>query len=38
MAKSVYVVDDEENILEIIEYNLDKNGYDVRGFKDGKRR
>jgi len=36
MAKSVYVVDDEENILEIIEYNLNKNGYDVRGFKDGK--
>ena len=36
MAKSIYVVDDEENILEIIEYNLDKNGYDVRGFKDGK--
>jgi len=36
MAKSIYVVDDEENILEIIEYNLNKNGYDVRGFKNGK--
>jgi DNA-binding response OmpR family regulator len=36
MAKSVYVVDDEENILEIIEYNLNKNGYDARGFKDGR--
>jgi two-component system alkaline phosphatase synthesis response regulator PhoP len=36
MAKSIYVVDDEENILEIIEYNLNKNGYDARGFKDGK--
>ncbi len=36
MAKSIYVVDDEENILEIIEYNLCKNGYDVKGFKDGR--
>jgi DNA-binding response OmpR family regulator len=36
MAKSIYVVDDEENILEIIEYNLNQNGYEVRGFKDGK--
>jgi two-component system alkaline phosphatase synthesis response regulator PhoP len=36
MARSIYVVDDEENILEIIEYNLNKNGYDVKSFKDGK--
>ena len=36
MVKSIYVVDDEENILEIIEYNLNKNGYDVRCFKEGK--
>ena len=36
MAKTIYVVDDEENILEIIEYNLCKNGYDVKGFKDGR--
>lgn len=32
----IYVVDDEENILEIIEYNLSKNGYIVKTFKDGK--
>jgi len=36
MAKLIYIVDDEEKILEIIEYNLTKNGYDVRGFKNGK--
>jgi two-component system, OmpR family, alkaline phosphatase synthesis response regulator PhoP len=36
MAKKIYVVDDEENILEIIEHNLSKNGYEVRGFKDGR--
>ncbi len=29
------MVDDEENILEIIEYNLSRNGYEVRVFKDG---
>ena len=36
MAKTIYIVDDEENILEIIEYNLHKNGYDVKGFGDGR--
>lgn len=36
MAKKIYAVDDEENILEIIEFNLKKNGYDVKGFSDGK--
>jgi len=36
MAKMIYIVDDEENILEIIKYNLHKNGYDVKGFGDGK--
>ena len=36
MAKTIYVVDDEENILEIIEYNLSKNGYDVKSFRDGR--
>ena len=36
MAKMIYIVDDEENILEIIEYNLHKNGYDVKGFGDGR--
>lgn len=35
MQKLIYVVDDEENILEIIEYNLSRNGYEVRVFKDG---
>jgi len=36
MAKKIYVVDDEENILEIICHNLTKSGYEVRGFKDGR--
>jgi len=35
MMNLIYVVDDEENILEIIEYNLSKNGYEVKGFKNG---
>jgi two-component system, OmpR family, alkaline phosphatase synthesis response regulator PhoP len=35
MKDLIYIVDDEENILEIIEYNLSKNGYEVKGFKNG---
>jgi len=35
MTNLIYVVDDEKNILEIIEYNLSKNGYEVKGFKNG---
>ncbi len=36
MVKTIFTVDDEENILEIINYNLEKNGYKVRGFSTGK--
>ncbi len=36
MKKEIFIVDDEENILEILEYNLLKNGYGVRSFKKGK--
>jgi len=32
----IYVVDDEENIREILEYNLVKNGYEVKTFEDGR--
>lgn len=35
MKDLIYIVDDEESILEIIEYNLLKNGYEVKGFKNG---
>lgn len=31
----IYVVDDEENIRQLIEYNLNKAGYNVRSFADG---
>lgn len=31
----IYVVDDEENIRELIEYNLKKAGYNIRTFADG---
>lgn len=31
----IYVVDDEENIRELIEYNLNKAGYIVKSFADG---
>ena len=36
MEKEIYIVDDEENILEILEYNLKKNDYKVKSFRDGK--
>jgi len=36
LAKLIYTVDDEENILEIVNYNLEKNGYSVKGFTNGK--
>ena len=36
MPKNIYIVEDEENILEIISYNLEKNGYKVKGFQKGK--
>ena len=36
MSKLIYIVDDEENILEIISYNLEKNGYKVEGFQNGR--
>lgn len=32
MQKLIYVVDDEENILEIISFNLKKNGFKVKAF------
>ena len=35
MAKIIYVVDDEENILEIITFNLKKSSYTVKGFRTG---
>jgi two-component system alkaline phosphatase synthesis response regulator PhoP len=35
MAKLIYTVDDEENILEIVNVNLEKNGYRVKGFSNG---
>lgn len=35
MSKLIYIVDDEENIREILSYNLEKNGYDVRSFENG---
>ena len=33
----VLVVDDEEPILELLKYNLEKNGYDVKTALDGVR-
>ena len=35
-AKIIYIVEDDENIQEIISYNLEKNGYETRGFSTGK--
>jgi DNA-binding response OmpR family regulator len=36
MAKSIFIVEDDENIQEIISYNLEKNSYETRGFLTGK--
>ena len=33
----VLVVDDEEPILELLKYNLEKNGYEVKTAQDGAR-
>ena len=35
MPKTIYIVDDEENILEIISYNLENNGYKIQSFLTG---
>lgn len=35
VAQKILVVDDEEPILELLKYNLEKEGYDVRGASDG---
>ncbi|MCD6363988.1 MAG: response regulator transcription factor [Synergistetes bacterium] len=35
MRKTIAVVDDEEDIVELISYNLKREGFDVRGFYDG---
>jgi len=35
MQKAIYIVDDEENILEIISFNLEKNGYSTKSFTTG---
>ena len=35
MAKKVLVVDDEKNIVDIIKYNLKKEGYEVMTAGDG---
>lgn len=36
MAKKILVVDDEKNIVDMISYNLKKEGFDVLGVHDGK--
>lgn len=36
MSELIYVLDDEENILEIVSYNLEKSGYKVESFRNSK--
>ena len=35
LAHKVLVVDDEEPILELLKYNLEKGGYEVKTAQDG---
>jgi len=35
LRETIAVVDDEEDIVELISYNLKREGFDVRGFYDG---
>ncbi len=35
MKKTIFIVDDEADITEVIKINLEKNGYIVRGFENG---
>jgi two-component system, OmpR family, alkaline phosphatase synthesis response regulator PhoP len=35
MQKIIVIVEDDENILEIVSYNLEKNGYKIKGFQKG---
>ncbi len=35
MVATIVVIEDEEDLLELLEYQLGKAGYDVIGFKDG---
>jgi two-component system, OmpR family, alkaline phosphatase synthesis response regulator PhoP len=37
MAKTILVVDDEKDILEMLKYNLEKDGYKVQTARDGKK-
>lgn len=37
MSKLIAVVDDEEDILKLVSISLEKNGFRVRGFADGKK-
>ncbi len=32
----IYVVDDEESIIDFVRLYLEKDGFQVKGFKDGK--
>jgi CheY-like chemotaxis protein len=36
MQKSVLIVDDEKNIIEMLSYNLEREGYRVLSARDGK--
>ena len=34
---NIIIVEDEADILDVIEYNLSREGYNVRGYRDGER-
>ncbi len=38
MKKKIYVIDDEEDLREILQVNLSKEGYDVKVFSSAEER
>ena len=35
MTKTIYIIDDEPNICELVKYNLQREGYKVKTFESG---
>ena len=36
MSKTIAVVDDEEDIIQLVSYHLERDGFEVKGFYNGR--